>query len=159
MDFLKTKYYVGLLSAASLHGAAHQQPMQFQVMVEGKNIRDIRLGRTLIHFVTKNKIPDIGTEKKKAVSGYFNVSCPELTIFDLVRYPSSSGQLNNIATIVAELLDDIDPYLLVDIARNSTSIRGEMIYWQRLGYIMDFVEAGQKANPLADWITKNNASP
>ena len=158
MTYLKVKYYVGLLSAASLHGAAHQQPMQFQVITEGLKLRDIRFGRVLIHFVTKHKILDIGIEKKKTASGYFNVSCSELTIYDLVRYPSSSGQLNNIATIIAELSDDIKPSLLVDIAMQSTSQRGEMIYWQRLGYMMDFVEASEKAELLAKWIKKNKAS-
>jgi hypothetical protein len=30
MRFLGQPYYVGLLSAAAIHGAAHQQPMVFQ---------------------------------------------------------------------------------------------------------------------------------
>ncbi len=34
MTFHGTPYYVGLLSAASLHGAAHQQPMEFQVVAD-----------------------------------------------------------------------------------------------------------------------------
>jgi predicted transcriptional regulator of viral defense system len=32
MNFEGESYYVGLLSAAALHGAAHQQPQEFQVM-------------------------------------------------------------------------------------------------------------------------------
>jgi len=31
MRFLRQPYYVGILSAAAIHGAAHQQPMLFQV--------------------------------------------------------------------------------------------------------------------------------
>ena len=34
MRFLKQPYYVGLLSAAAIHGAAHQQPMVFQVVTD-----------------------------------------------------------------------------------------------------------------------------
>ena len=34
MQYLQRKYYVSLLSAAERHGAAHQAPMGFQVMVE-----------------------------------------------------------------------------------------------------------------------------
>lgn len=32
MAYLAQPYYVGLLSAASLHGAAHQQPQQLQIV-------------------------------------------------------------------------------------------------------------------------------
>jgi predicted transcriptional regulator of viral defense system len=32
MKYLGRDYYLGLYSAASLHGAAHQQPMDFQVI-------------------------------------------------------------------------------------------------------------------------------
>ena len=158
MEYLGAKYYVGLLSAASLHGAAHQQPMHFQVMSEGLSFREIRTGRVNIRFFTKHHIPDIGIEKKKTIAGYINISCPELTIYDLVRYPSASGQLNNIATIIEELSDNLNARLLVDIAKASMSERGEMIYWQRLGYILDFVGAEKKADQLAQWVQSRKAS-
>jgi predicted transcriptional regulator of viral defense system len=32
MQYCRSDYYVGLLSAAALYGAAHQQPMTFQVI-------------------------------------------------------------------------------------------------------------------------------
>ena len=34
MQYLNREYYIGLLSASALHGAGHQQPMQFQVMIK-----------------------------------------------------------------------------------------------------------------------------
>ncbi|MEI9912620.1 MAG: type IV toxin-antitoxin system AbiEi family antitoxin [Bacteroidota bacterium] len=34
MKSLNKRYYVGLISAAALHGAAHQQPMEFFVITE-----------------------------------------------------------------------------------------------------------------------------
>jgi predicted transcriptional regulator of viral defense system len=33
MDYLKLPYYVGLLSAAAMHGAAHQRPQEYQVII------------------------------------------------------------------------------------------------------------------------------
>jgi predicted transcriptional regulator of viral defense system len=159
MKFMKVKYYVGLLSAASLHGAAHQQPMKFQVITEGRHFQDIRAGKAHINFISKNHVPDVGIENKKSIAGYFNVSGPELTMFDLVRYPSSSGQWNNIATIASELALNVNPAVLIAVAKASTSGRREMIYWQRLGYIMDFIGAGNKVDSLSKWIRKNNASP
>jgi hypothetical protein len=158
MNFMRCKYYTGLLSAASLHGAAHQQPMQFQVITEALNFRQIKTERTHIRFFTKRHIPQIGIEKKKTAAGYMNVSCPELTIYDLVRYPSASGQLNNIGTIIAELSQNLNGHLLVNIANATRSNRGEMIYWQRLGYILDFVGAEKKANQLAKWVQKHAPS-
>ncbi len=34
MKFLERKYYVGLLNAAALHGASHQQPQEYFVVTE-----------------------------------------------------------------------------------------------------------------------------
>ncbi len=42
-------YYVALLKAAELHGAAHQAVMEFQVVC-GKRLPDIRAGRSRIVF-------------------------------------------------------------------------------------------------------------
>ena len=42
MKYLQRNYYVSLLSAAALHGAAHQQPMQFFVTTTMPFIRDIK---------------------------------------------------------------------------------------------------------------------
>jgi hypothetical protein len=44
MRRLDLAYYAGLLSAAQLHGAAHQRPQEFQVFL-AKNRRPIRCGR------------------------------------------------------------------------------------------------------------------
>jgi hypothetical protein len=47
MRFLKQPDYVGLLSAAAIHGAAHQQPMLFQVVTDRPS-RPVRVGRVRI---------------------------------------------------------------------------------------------------------------
>src|SRR5579863_10787579 len=49
MRYEHTLYYVGLLKAAELHGAAHQAVMEFQV-VATKQIRPVRAGRARIAF-------------------------------------------------------------------------------------------------------------
>ena len=46
MRFHHVPYYVGLLSAAALHGAAHQQPQEFQV-VSGAVLRPLTVGRDI----------------------------------------------------------------------------------------------------------------
>ena len=52
MEFINAPYYVGLLSAAQYHGAAHHRPQQFQVITTQKR-RPITCGRIKIVFMTK----------------------------------------------------------------------------------------------------------
>ncbi len=52
MVYLEKPYYVGLLSAASLQGAAHQQPQQFQVVTTAPQ-REIRKRGLAIRFFFK----------------------------------------------------------------------------------------------------------
>src|SRR5450756_2468572 len=49
MHFLGQPYYVGLLSAAAIHGASHQQPMEFQVITDRPTRRGLA-GRARIQF-------------------------------------------------------------------------------------------------------------
>lgn len=58
MRHFNQPYYVGLLNAAAFHGAAHQQPMVFQVMTT-QPIRPIVLGQARLMFCyKKNILPD-----------------------------------------------------------------------------------------------------
>ena len=52
MDYAGQPYYVGLLSAAVFHGAAHQQPQEFQVITNSP-LRKIEAGNLSIRFFTK----------------------------------------------------------------------------------------------------------
>src|SRR5208283_5940758 len=70
MKFHGHPYYVGLLSAAALHGAAHQQPQEFQVITSAP-LRPIRIGREKIRFFTKKKIAHTPIEKIKGATGFF----------------------------------------------------------------------------------------
>jgi hypothetical protein len=49
MKFLKSSYYVALLSAAEIQGAAHHRPQMFQVIVTSRR-RAIRCGNARIQF-------------------------------------------------------------------------------------------------------------
>ena len=49
MRYEDQAYYVGLLTAAALHGATHQAVMEFQV-VTAKRLPRMRVGRSLIVF-------------------------------------------------------------------------------------------------------------
>ena len=49
MQFLDLPYYIGVLSAAALHGAAHQQPQEYHVVVP-KPERAVRRPTVTIRF-------------------------------------------------------------------------------------------------------------
>src|SRR3990172_8296193 len=68
-------YYIGLLSAAALHGAGHQQPQVFQV-ITNKPLRSITIGRSKINFIVKKNLQKIMSTKIKTQTGYMDVSTP-----------------------------------------------------------------------------------
>lgn len=157
MEHMGTDYYVGLLLAAALHGAAHQQPMIFQV-VTLKYSRLIQVPSMNIHLYKSSYIHKAGIEQKKTATGYINVSTPELTAFDLIRYARVSGYYNHIATVLLELAERLRPKRLATLVRSICEIHGDWIYGQRLGYILDSVGFKDVANPLADVIHKQQPS-
>ena len=149
MQYYGLNYYVGLLSAAALHGAAHQKPQSFQV-VTTKPIRPIILSRTQINFFVKSKMVDIGVVRKQTETGYMSVSSPELTAMDLVQYVEAAGYLNNVATVLIELSEFINLKNLMLVAAHSP-----LVIVQRLGFLLEhFTNLNMK--PLYQWLTKQN---
>ena len=74
--------------------------------------------------------------------GTIRVSTPEATAFDLVAYAHHIGGLDQAATILAELAEQIDPEQLRLFAETVP------VPWaQRLGYLLDFADVGETASP------------
>jgi len=145
--YLGRPYYVGLLTAASLHGAAHQAPQEFQV-VSDRPLGVLEVGRVRLRFVKKASLARTPTVGVKTPTGEMRVSTPEATAFDLVRYPEHCGGLSNVATVLGELAEGLDGTELVRVAEGD----GEVAYAQRLGYLLDLVGRREVARALADWI-------
>ena len=55
MKALGKKYYVGLISAAALHGAGHQQPMETFIITERPALRSIRNKKLKLNFFIKSE--------------------------------------------------------------------------------------------------------
>lgn len=132
MQFQKQPYYIGVLSAASLHGAAHQSPQELQV-VTSRPLKLIEIGSARIRFLTKKDIESTPTLKMKTPTGYINVSTIEATILDLLRYVRIAGHLDNVTTAVAELIEHVNSGELIKIAESER----ELSYVQRLGFLLD----------------------
>ena len=146
-------YYVGLLSAAALYGAAHQQPQVFQV-ISTKRFRTIVTGRTRLQCFIKKNIPVISHQPFKTPTGYMNVSTPEMTAFDLLRYVKSSGYLNHVATILSELQEKLD---LTRFTQLLATDNLELPYIQRMGYLLEIVEAKEDIlELLKNWIKEHS---
>ncbi|MCD6056459.1 MAG: uncharacterized protein K0R12_1421, partial [Gammaproteobacteria bacterium] len=129
MEHLKISYYVCLLSAAELHGAAHQRPQIFQVMTN-KRMRPIHCGKIAVNFIFKKDLSCVPTQFFNVPTGYLITSTPEATAMDLLLYPYQAGGINHIATVLSELVEAIEPQKLLVLARSSS----QNAWVQRLGY-------------------------
>ncbi|MCC7385069.1 MAG: type IV toxin-antitoxin system AbiEi family antitoxin [Deltaproteobacteria bacterium] len=142
MRHLREPYYVGLLSAAELHGAAHQRPQAFQVIMK-TNRRPIECGEVRVQFVARNDMEGTPVVEKKTPRGPLRVASPEATSLELVGYAEQSGGLDNVASVLTELVEALDPKRLVVEAR-----RSPVAWVQRLGYLLDLTEHGDLADKL-----------
>ena len=111
-------YYVCRLSAAEVHGYAHQRPQVFQVMTTAR-LRDRAFGRVRIEFSTSRHTAERPAVEVNTPTGSMRVSTRETTVLDLVARPDESGALSNVATIIGEMLDDgvLDIDRLVTVPR------------------------------------------
>ncbi len=136
------KYYVGLLTAAASHGAAHQQPQIYQI-ITNKVLRPLKIGRVRIRFYFKKDFVGLPLTQVNTPTGYMTISSPELTTFDLVRYLKQSGHIHHVSTVIAELGEKLDPKMLFDVA-----VYFPQACIQRLGYILDFLGYSNKTQEL-----------
>lgn len=149
MEYLGLPYYVALLSAARYHGAAHQQPQVFQVMVQ-KNRPSLDCGNVRVAFVARRNIEKIPTVSFNSPRGPVMVSTPAATAFDLIGYSAHAGGLDNAATVLAELSESISPPQL-----ESTAILSPAPWAQRLGFLFSQVGANEHADVLSKFVTRS----
>ncbi len=128
-------YYVALLKAAELNGAAHQAVMDFQVITD-RQWKPIRAGRSKLAFYFRKDMESIeqGIERRKTDTGSMRISSPALTAVDLVRYPHASGGISHAASVLHELVTQIDPTRL-----DALVPKLERSVVQRLGFLLDFL--------------------
>lgn len=146
MRRLDQPYYVGLLSAAERHGAAHQRPQAFQVMTN-KNHRPVECGRVRIEFMGRREIERVPKVTFNVPTGQVKYATPEVTALDLVGYPDRAGGLNNVATVLSELAALLDSEKLVLAASVSP-----LAWAQRLGYLLDRLGDTTRTAALADFV-------
>lgn len=113
-------------------------------MIADADERSIELGRLRIEFHVSRLVRDAATQRFQTETGGMVVSTPETTAFDLVRFPAAAGYWSNVATVLGELAESLDPALL---ATGSERVaRSDVL---RLGWLLDLVEAEKQAAALA----------
>ncbi len=147
-DEMSRPYYVGLLSAAQLHGAAHQRPQKFQVVIPSKAVRPIGIGNISICFHIKSVFDRSQTQEIKTPTGILKVSTPETTAWDIVRYYRAAGGFENAVTVLTELAEKLNNIKLRDTVKRHE----EVIAAQRLGYILDKIRRQNLSKGLAGLI-------
>lgn len=135
MAFLGRPYYISLFSAAVFYGAAHQRPQEFSVITSSGSLRTSRKKDVRIKFITTREINPDFIIKKKTKTGYVNISCPELTATDLVRYERETGGLNRAATV----LNDLSEHLQFRKIPNSFFSYVPSPVIRRTGYLLEVV--------------------
>jgi predicted transcriptional regulator of viral defense system len=153
MKRLKRRYYAGLLTAAQYHGAAHQRPMEFQVVVE-KPRRPIVCGGVRVAFIVRKNVLRVPVQTLNTLRGSIAVSTPEATAIDLVGYPRHAGGFSQITMVLSELVERLDPQRLAQAAETAP------VPWlQRLGYVLDHVGAADKTLALSAFVRKHAHEP
>jgi predicted transcriptional regulator of viral defense system len=145
-------YYFCLLTAAQHHGAAHQRPQATQVMVR-KNRRGIECGEVRVEFIARSDVDQMDVVEANTPRGVVRFSTPEVTALELTGYPKHSGGLSNVATVLSELSEEIDPVSLVEAARLSP-----LSWAQRLGYLLDLVDRSLLAHDLGLYVAEQARS-
>lgn len=153
MRFLGQPYYVSILSAAAIHGAAHQQPMLFQVVTD-RPTRPARAGRVRIGFHMGRHMEQVPVVAIQTETGTMRVSTPEATAFDLVRFAPAAGHIGNVVTVLGELAEKIDPQTLAPLA-DLYAVSDV----QRLGYLLERLGEKRLADPLSDRLKDRRYRP
>lgn len=151
MRFMDLPYYVGVLTAAACHGAAHQQPQEFQVVTPVTKAV-IHAGKTRIRFLRYAGLQDVKTQPMKSFTGNFPVSTPECTALDLVRFQKQIGGLDAVMTVLADLAEAMTPQALLRAAGHENAVANV----QRLGWLLDRARRRTLDAALAAWISKRN---
>lgn len=105
--------------------------------------RSIHCGQVRVAFIVRKRLKDVPVQNFNTPRGVILASTPEATAVDLVGYHHHVGGLDQVATILSELADQIDPQKLLTVARTAP------VPWaQRLGYLLEHAGAPEKAAAL-----------
>ena len=113
----------------------------------------VEVGRVRVAF-SQGRVGLTPTMTVNTATGTVPVSTPEGTAFELVRHAHACGGLDNVATVLRELVGRPSPDRLVEAASHV-----EMTVVQRTGYLLDLLEARALTGPLAERLGTHRSFP
>jgi predicted transcriptional regulator of viral defense system len=143
MRALGRNYYVSLLTAAAMHGASHQAPEVFHVMVD-RHVADRDIERVRLRFYANEHIEQMAVEERRVDTGRIRLATRESTLVDLVVHPDDAGGLNHVATVAVEI-GALDVPRLAQL----TAVRSRSVA-RRLGWLLDRYRADLDPGPLRE---------
>jgi hypothetical protein len=149
MSYKGINYYTGLLSASAFYGVTHYRPLVYQVIVD-KQVHTPKNILEGINFHRKKYFPEYCIIKQKGNYGYINYSSPALTAYDLIKYENESGTISNIILVISDILSQIKISDIKNLLKNDL----EVTYIQRLGFILEKLEANILTEPLFEYSKK-----
>lgn len=136
-------YYVAYQSASYMHGIAHQLPFITNVAVT-KQRRSLKIGNSIIKFVTIKKEVMFGFQEQKYLDSYVKVSDVEKTMLDCIDRHDLCGGIDEVTRSISEALPKISNEKLLGYLRK---FRNHALA-QRLGFILEKLgSAGFKVEP------------
>lgn len=145
MGYLNKPYYISLLNAAELLGAAHQRPQRFSVMTVYPSSNVSKAKNNILEWVYRKDIPEEFLQTRNSETGIILYSSPELTAIDLVQYEKHIGGLSRAATVLEELTEQTDFSKVSNALLDYTSVSTI----QRLGFILESIlEQNEQADIL-----------
>ncbi len=152
MAYLEQPFYIGCLSAAERHGAAHQRPQELQVVVPG-HLRIVHTPVLRIRFLRFAGMAAAVTQRLRTYTGDIPLSSPEWTAIDLIRFQKHYGSMDAAATVLTELAESLNAKRLASAARRESC----NALLQRLGWMLDFLNFRPLTGPLHTEISQRNA--
>ena len=159
IDFMMARldrdYYVGWLSAAELHGAAHQRPQVLQIAVD-RGLADRDIARVRLRFTERRHLADLPRMRHSVPTGQIWISTPEVTALDLAANTSLGGGVSNVATVFAELADQgsLDAGLLAQAAEHYS-----LATVRRLGFLLERVDGSDLTLGLHEFCEQRRRFP
>lgn len=155
-EHLDKSYYIGLYSAARLHGAAHQQTQIHYIITQGSRMLGIRKKAIALDFFLTKNWPQDNIVQKKSDAGYYNVSDPLLTIVDLLYHQRKLGGVNRMLANIEELLEEVEQGQV-----------SSLLQWyphksvlQRLGFLIEYITPESDfLNPIYRYLVKQQFYP
>lgn len=145
--WLNQPYYLALQSAAGSYGSNPQALQVTQVMTKIPR-RPVEIGRLRIQFFVKQMVEQTPTQLLANAFAPLQVSTPEATVFDLIRYAPRIGGIERVVETIVPLV----PLLRATELRRVLRIENEVATAQRLGFVLEKLKEPKLANAVKQWL-------